>query len=56
MRVLDCECGQTLQAANDDELLQAAREHVDQEHPYMEQSDEQLRGMISDRAYTATDS
>jgi predicted small metal-binding protein len=56
MRVLDCECGQTLQAANDDELLQAAREHVDQEHPDMDLSEDQLRGMISDRAYTATDS
>jgi predicted small metal-binding protein len=56
MRVLDCECGQTLQAANDDELVQAAREHVDEAHPDMELSDEQLRSMISDRAYSATDS
>jgi predicted small metal-binding protein len=56
MRVLDCECGQTLQAANDEELQRAAREHVDKEHPDMELSDEQLSGMISERAYTATDS
>jgi predicted small metal-binding protein len=56
MRVLDCQCGRTLQAANDDELLDAAREHVEQEHPDMEMSDDQLRGMISEQAYSATDS
>jgi predicted small metal-binding protein len=56
MRMLDCECGQTLQAATDEELLQSAREHVDQEHPDMELSDDQLRGMISEKAYSATDS
>jgi len=56
MRVLDCECSQTLQAANDDELVQAARAHVDEAHPDMELSEEELRGMISERAYSATDS
>jgi predicted small metal-binding protein len=56
MRMLDCDCGQTLQAANDDELVQAAREHVDQEHPDMDMSDDQVRQLVSDQAYTAMDS
>jgi predicted small metal-binding protein len=56
MRMLDCDCGHTLQAANDDELMRAAREHVDQEHPDMDMSDEQLRQLVSDKAYSATDS
>ena len=56
MRVLDCDCGQTLQAANDDELVGAARRHVDEAHPDMEMSDDQLREMVSQQAYDATDS
>ena len=56
MRVIDCDCGDTLQAANDDDLFQVARQHVDQQHPDMEMSDEQVRGLVEERAYTATDS
>ena len=56
MRVIDCECGHTLQAANDDDLLNVTRRHVDEEHADQELSDEQLRGLISERAYSATDS
>ena len=54
--MLDCECGHTLQAANDDELVQAARQHVDQDHPDMEMSDDQLQQLVSEKAYSATDS
>ena len=56
MRILDCDCGQTLQAANDDELAHAARKHVEEAHPDMDLSDDQIRGLISEKAYTATDS
>ena len=56
MRVLDCDCGATLQAANDDDLLQEARKHVDEQHSDMEMSDDQLRGLVSEKAYDATDS
>jgi hypothetical protein len=56
MRMLDCDCGQTLQAANDDELFQVAREHVDQDHPDMELSDDDVRGLIAQKAYEASDS
>jgi predicted small metal-binding protein len=56
MLMLDCDCGQTLQAANDDELARAVRAHVDQEHPDMEMSEDQVRQLVSDKAYSATDS
>lgn len=56
MRVIDCECGVTLQAANDDELAGAVREHVDSDHPDMQLDDEQLRGMVEQKAYSAMDS
>jgi hypothetical protein len=56
MKVLDCDCGKTLQAANDDDLATQVRDHVDEVHPEMELSDEQVRGMVADRAYEASDS
>jgi hypothetical protein len=56
MRVIDCDCGHTLQAANDDDLFKAAREHVDQAHPDMKLTDEQVRDLVAQRAYEASDS
>ena len=56
MRVLDCDCGATLQAANDDDLFGQARKHVDEQHSDMDLSDDQVRGLISEKAYDATDS
>jgi predicted small metal-binding protein len=56
MRVIDCDCGHTLQAANDEDLFKVTREHLDQEHDGAELSDEQVRGLIEEQAYTATDS
>jgi hypothetical protein len=56
MRVLDCECGQTLQAANDDDLADAVRGHVAENHPDMEMSDDQVRELVSAQAYEASDS
>jgi predicted small metal-binding protein len=56
MRVLDCDCGQTVQGATDDELVNEVRRHVDDSHPDMELSDDQLREMVSQKAYDATDS
>lgn len=55
MRVLDCDCGQTLQAANDDDLLKVARQHVDQAHEGRP-DDSELRQKIEREAYEATDS
>jgi hypothetical protein len=56
MRVIDCDCGQTLQAANDEDLFREARSHVDQEHPDMQLSDDQVRELVSAKAYEASDS
>ena len=55
MRVIDCECGKTLQAANDDDLAAAVRDHVAEDHPDMELSDEQVGQLVSSQAYDAQD-
>ena len=56
MRVLDCDCGKTLQAANDDDLASQVRAHADASHPEMELTDEGARDLVADRAYDASDS
>jgi predicted small metal-binding protein len=56
MRVIDCECGQTLQAANDEDLAREVRDHVAEEHPDMDMSDEQVEELVSSQAYDAQDS
>jgi predicted small metal-binding protein len=56
MRVLDCECGKTLQAANDEDLTGAVRNHVAEDHPGMEMSDDQAQELVSSQAYDAQDS
>jgi hypothetical protein len=56
MRVIDCDCGQTLQAGNDDDLFKETRAHVDQEHPDMQLTDEQVRDLVTSKAYEASDS
>ena len=56
MRVIDCDCGATLQAANDEDLAGVVRRHVDEQHSEMQLDDEQVQGLVADKAYTATDS
>ena len=51
MRALDCQCGEHLEANNDEELYGQAREHVDRDHPDMQLSDEQVRGIVAEGAY-----
>ena len=51
MRALDCECGNHLEANNDDELYGQVREHVDRDHPEMQLSDEQVQGLVAQGAY-----
>jgi predicted small metal-binding protein len=55
MRVIDCECGQTLKAANDEDLADAVREHVAEEHPDMDLSNEQVEQLVASQAYDADD-
>jgi predicted small metal-binding protein len=57
MRVIDCnECGDTLTAANDQELARALDRHMKSEHPDADWNDEQATELVSAQAYTATDS
>jgi predicted small metal-binding protein len=56
MRVIDCDCGQTLQAGNDEDLVKEVRSHVDQEHPDMRLTEDQARELVSSKAYEASDS
>lgn len=51
MRALDCSCGRHLEAADDEELFQQARQHVDRDHPEMGLDDEQVRGIVAQGAY-----
>jgi hypothetical protein len=55
MRVIDCDCGATLQAANDDDLERQVRAHLNEVHPDMGLDDEQVKGLVADKAYTASD-
>jgi len=56
MRVIECnECGETLQAANDDELVRVLGRHLEQEHD-MEVDDEDLTELVEAEAYEAMDS
>ena len=56
MRVIECnECGETLQAANDDELARLLGAHLADEHD--EHPDkEELAELIEEEAYEAMDS
>jgi predicted small metal-binding protein len=55
MRVIDCECGTTLKAANDDELADQVREHLESAHDDTGKSGDELRGFVEKNAYEATD-
>jgi hypothetical protein len=56
MRVIDCDCGETVSAANDEDLFHQTRRHVDVAHADMEMSDEQVRELVANKAYEASDS
>jgi predicted small metal-binding protein len=56
MRVIECnECGETISAANDEELARHLTEHLASEHD--EQADEdEVTDLVHEQAYDATDS
>ena len=56
MRVIDCDCGKTLQAANDEDLANAVKDHVAEDHPDMDMSDDQAAELVGAQAYEASDS
>ena len=56
MRVIECdECGETLSAANDEELVRNLGAHLGEEHG-MEVDDEELTELVEAEAYEAMDS
>jgi hypothetical protein len=55
MRIIDCDCGKTLQAANDEDLAAVVRTHVAEDHPDMKLSDEEVEQLVGSRAYDAED-
>ena len=57
MRVIDCnECGATIKAANDEDLVGELREHMNSEHSDSEWDPEEAAGVVGDQAYDADDS
>jgi hypothetical protein len=56
MRVIDCDCGATLSAANDDDLAERVKQHLAEDHPDQQMSDDEVRTFVGDKAYDASDS
>jgi predicted small metal-binding protein len=56
MRVIECnECGETVSAANDDELASRLAQHLRTEHD-AEPDSEEIADLVHDDAYDAMDS
>lgn len=51
MRAIDCPCGHHLEAVDDEELFRRARAHLNEHHPDMQRTDDQLRQRIAADAY-----
>jgi predicted small metal-binding protein len=57
VRVIDCNiCGETISAANDDELTRELNSHMTSEHPDADWDDEKAHELLSSEVYSATDS
>ena len=57
MRVIECDfCGQTLSAANDEELVAHGRRHMDERHAGEGDDAARVRELVAEHAYEATDS
>jgi uncharacterized protein DUF1059 len=54
MRIIDCDCGATLQAANDDDLTSVVKSHFADEHGEELDADA-VRELIASKAYEASD-
>jgi predicted small metal-binding protein len=56
MRVIECnECGDTISAANDEELVRHLSEHLQSEHDEEPDADE-VADLVHEQAYDASDS
>lgn len=57
MRVIECNfCGEVLSAANDDELAEVLRRHLDDQHADAAIDEQRARDTVERNAYSATDS
>ena len=56
MRVIDCDCGKTIQAGSEEDLVKAVRAHADEAHADLGLTDQQVQDMVTERAYEASDS
>jgi predicted small metal-binding protein len=56
MRVIECnECGETVSAANDEELVSRLSDHLASEHEVEPEADE-IADLVHEEAYDAMDS
>lgn len=52
MKAVKCsECGVRLEAADNEELFEEARQHFDREHPESQFDDPRIRAMVGSGAY-----
>jgi hypothetical protein len=51
MRAIECPCGHHLEAPDGRGAVRGAHEHIAQDHPEMERSDEQIRERVAADAY-----
>ena len=51
MRALDCDCGQHLEASDDQKLFDEAQKHMNRDHPEMQLSAERVREIVTEKAY-----
>jgi|tagenome__1003787_1003787.scaffolds.fasta_scaffold20363323_1 predicted small metal-binding protein len=57
MRVIECnECGETISAASDEELVGRLSTHLGEEHDVSEPDEEELTELVEAEAYEAMDS
>ncbi|HEX2397836.1 MAG TPA: hypothetical protein VHI73_06830 [Solirubrobacteraceae bacterium] len=55
--MIECNfCGEVVSAANDEDLAQAVRRHMDDQHAEAAIDEQQARDMVERSAYSATDS
>lgn len=54
MRVIDLDSGETLQAGNDEDLVKVVSERLREQGE--EASEDEVRKLVAERAYEATDS
>ena len=56
MRAFDCDyCGKQLEAPDDDQLYNRVWEHMEQTHYDRGLSNEEIRDLVSEKAYTLDD-